>query len=92
MTDIDAVEIDTVIIRAPGGAEIKWRTQRMLSLGAGAELAADIANSNVDVHDIEQLLEAGCPLELAWTITQPVDVKPTTVDFTREPASGNDSD
>jgi len=92
MTDTNAVETDTVIIRAPGGAEIKWRTQRMLSLGAGAELAADIADSTVDVHDIEQLLEAGCSLELAWTITRPVDVKPTAVDFTREPASGNDSD
>jgi hypothetical protein len=45
----------------------------MLSLGAGPELAADIANSNVDVHDIERLLGAGCSLELAWTITQPVD-------------------
>jgi hypothetical protein len=92
MTDTNAIQTDTVIIRAPGGAEIKWRTQRMLSLGAGAELAADVANSNVDVHDIEQLLEAGCSLELAWTITQPVDVKPAAVDFTREPASGNDPD
>jgi hypothetical protein len=92
MTDTNPVSTDAVIIRAPGGAEIKWRTQRMLSLGAGAELAADVANSSVDVHDIERLLGAGCPLELAWTITQPVDVKPTAVDFTREPASGNDSD
>jgi hypothetical protein len=25
------------------------------------------------VHDIERLLKAGCPLELAWTITKPVD-------------------
>jgi hypothetical protein len=90
MTDTNAVETGTVIIRAPGGPEIKWRTQRMVSLGAGAELAADIANSNVDVHDIEQLLEAGCSLELAWSITQPVDPKPTAVDYTRESASGND--
>jgi len=92
MRDTNAVETDTVIIRAPDGAEIKWRTQRMLSLGAGAELAADIASSNVDVHDIERLLGAGCPLELAWTITQPVDVKPTVVHITQEPASGNESD
>jgi hypothetical protein len=91
MTDTDAVQTDTVIIRAPGGAEIKWRTQRMLSLGAGAELAADIANSNVDVHDIERLLGAGCPLELAWTITQPVDTRPTAVDITQKPASRSGS-
>lgn len=92
MTDTNAVKTETVIIRAPGGAEIKWRTQRMLSLGAGAELAADIANSNVDVHDIERLLGAGCPLDLAWTITQPVDIKPTAVAFTQDSASGSDSD
>jgi hypothetical protein len=92
MTDTNAVETGTVIIRASGGAEIEWRTQRMLSLGAGAELAADVANSNVDVHDIERLLGAGCPLELAWTITRPVDAKPTAVDIAQEPASGNDSD
>jgi hypothetical protein len=92
MTDTDAIKTDTVIIRAPGGAEIKWRTQRMLSLGAGKELAADVANSSVDVHDIERLLGAGCSLELAWTITQPVDAEPTTVGTTLEPASGNDSD
>ena len=44
-----------------------------LSLGADSELASEIADSEVDVHDIERLLKAGCPLALAWTITQPVD-------------------
>jgi hypothetical protein len=69
---------DTVIIRAPGGAEIRWRTQRMVSLGADAELAAKIADSDADVHEIERLLKAGCTLELAWTIMRPVD-KPSSV-------------
>jgi hypothetical protein len=64
---------DTVIIRAPGGPEISWRRQRLVSLGASAELAATIAESDVDVHDIARLLKAGCPLELAWTILRPVD-------------------
>jgi hypothetical protein len=67
---------DTVIIRAPGGAEIRWRTQRMVSLGADAEFAAKIADSDADVHDIERLLKAGCSLELAWTITRPVEKPP----------------
>jgi hypothetical protein len=79
MTKTTASTDDTVIIRAPGGAEIKWRTQRMVSLGADAELAAKVADSDADVHDIERLLKAGCTLELAWTITQPVD-KPPSVD------------
>jgi hypothetical protein len=64
--------LDTMIIRVPGGSEIVWRTRRMLSLGADSELAAEIADSEVDVHDIERLLKAGCSLELAWTITKPL--------------------
>jgi len=91
MADTNAITIGTVIIRAPGGEEIRWRTQRMMSLGADAELAAKIANSNADVHDIERLLEAGCPLELAWTITQPVDEPHAGLDDAREPVSGDDS-
>jgi hypothetical protein len=79
MTESNAITNDTVIIRAPGGPEILWRTRRMLSLGADAELAAEIAVSDADVHEIERLLKAGCPLALAWTITQPVD-EPESVD------------
>ena len=73
---IASAQDDTVIIRAPGGAEIRWRTQRMVCLGADPELAAKIAESNADLHDIERLLKAGCTLELAWTIMRPVDKPP----------------
>jgi len=76
MSKTTAITDDTVIIRVQGSAEISWRTQRMVSLGADADLAAKIADSDADVHDIERLLKAGCPLELAWTIMRPVD-KPT---------------
>lgn len=77
---------DTVIIRVPGSPEILWRTQRMVSLGADAELAASIANSDADVHDIERLLEAGCTLELAWTITRPIEEQPNVADVAVDPA------
>ena len=77
MTKTTVSRDDTVIIRVPGGAEIKWRTRRMLSLGAEAELTARIAESDADVHDIERLLKAGCPLELAWAIVQPVEKPPS---------------
>jgi hypothetical protein len=76
MTETNATTSDAVIIRVPGGPEIIWRTRRMVSLGADAELAAKIADSDADVHEIERLLKAGCPLELAWTITQPDDKPP----------------
>ena len=72
MSDTHAIG-GTVDIRAPGGPEILWRTQRMVSLGADAELTASIASSDADVHDIERLLKAGCSLELAWTITKPIE-------------------
>jgi hypothetical protein len=49
-------------------AEIKWRWFRCVKLGAGDELATEIASSDVDVHSIEWLMNEGCPLEVAWRI------------------------
>ena len=72
MSETKAPTEGTVVIRTPGGPEIKWRTLRMIGLGADPELAATIAASDADVHDIERLLKTGCPLELAWQITQPL--------------------
>jgi hypothetical protein len=89
MSETNSITNDTVIINAPGGPEISWRTRRMLSLGADAELAAKVADSEVDIHDIERLLKAGCTLELAWTITQPVGKLPAPV---RADSSTPDSD
>ena len=86
MTKTTASMDDTVIIRAPGGAEIKWRTRRMVSLGADAEFAATIADSDADVHDIERLLKAGCPLDVAWSIVKPVE-EATPVVAVAEPAT-----
>ena len=90
MTRRNLIRSDTVIIRTPGGAEVAWRAQRMRSLGADAELAARIADSDADVHDIERLLEAGCTLELAWTIVRPVHEPRAVLDVTEESASGDE--
>jgi hypothetical protein len=76
MDTIAGAHDDAVIIRGPGGAEIRWRPQRMVCLGADPGLAAKIADSDADVHDIERLLKAGCTLDLAWTIMRPVDEPP----------------
>jgi hypothetical protein len=80
MSERDAIPNNTVIIRAAGSREIIWRTRRMISLGADAELAADIAGSTADLHDIERLLDAGCPLHLAWAIMRPFDEPVTVID------------
>jgi hypothetical protein len=37
------------------------------------------------VHDIERLLKAGCPLDVAWSIVRPVDEATHAV--VAEPAS-----
>ena len=92
MADMNAIATDTVIIREPGGTELRWRAQRMASLGADATLAAEIANSRADVHDIERLLDAGCPLELAWAITRPVSEPEAAVTTTQEASSSENSD
>lgn len=91
MDETNAIATDTVIIRAPGGADIRWRTQRMTSLGAEEALAVEIANSTADVHEIERLLEAGCPLDLAWTIVRPMSEPPTVVTVAQAPVSDDDS-
>jgi hypothetical protein len=90
MTETNPITTDTVIIRAPGGDEIRWRTQRMVSLGADAALAATIANSDADVHDIERLLKAGCPLDVAWTITRPSNEPQAGLDTEAEAVSPDD--
>ena len=91
MTEPKAIATDTVIIREPGGTEVRWRIQRMTSLGAPAALAAEIANSYADVHEIERLLEAGCPLELAWAIARPMIEPATVVVASREPGLVDES-
>ena len=92
MTETSPITTDTIIIRAPGGEEIRWRTQRMVSLGADPALAAAIADSLVDVHDIERLLKAGCPLDVAWTITRPSSEPEGALDGVVEPVSADDED
>jgi hypothetical protein len=80
MTNTTEPGSDTVLIRVPGGPEIAWRTQRLVSLGADAGLAAEIADTAADVHDIEALLKAGCPLDVAWEIVKPLTPAPVTVE------------
>jgi hypothetical protein len=81
---------DTIIIRDSDGEEVKWRTRRMVSLGADAALAAAIAKSRVDVHDIERLLKAGCPLDVAWTITRPSDEPKVSPDGVADSVTADD--
>ena len=53
---------------------VAWRTQRLLAAGfprpLGRRLAAD---ARVDVHALLELVDRGCPPQLAARITAPLD-------------------
>ena len=45
-----------------------WRTERLIALGYELREAAYLAISDVDVHELERLIEKGCPTETAVRI------------------------
>jgi hypothetical protein len=58
----------------PGGQIAGWREQRLRHAGVEAELAAAIASDcAIDLHAMIELIERGCPPELALRILAPFD-------------------
>lgn len=47
---------------------VRWRTQRLLEIGYELREAARLAFSRIDIHDLERLVDRGCPLETAVRI------------------------
>lgn len=47
---------------------LAWRTLRFLDLAFDEMSAALLAESRADVHDVEKLIAAGCPLAIALKI------------------------
>ena len=47
---------------------VRWRTQRLLRIGYELREAARLAFSRIDIHELEQLVGRGCPLETAVRI------------------------
>ena len=47
---------------------VRWRTRRLLEIGYELREAARLAFSRIDIHDLEQLVVRGCPLETAVRI------------------------
>jgi hypothetical protein len=46
----------------------RWRTERLLALGFSLRKSAFLALTEVDVHELERLIAAGCPRETAVRI------------------------
>ena len=40
---------------------LRWRTERLIALGYELREAAFLAISRVDIHELERLIEKGCP-------------------------------
>jgi hypothetical protein len=40
---------------------LRWRTERLLALGYELREAAFLAISQIDLHELEQLIGRGCP-------------------------------
>lgn len=51
----------------------EWRRSRLIDAGFPAVLAATLADTRVDVHALLQLVDRGCPPELAARILAPLD-------------------
>ena len=48
--------------------DIRWRARRLLKIGYEPHEVAGLALSRIDIHELEQLIGEGCPLETAVRI------------------------
>jgi hypothetical protein len=59
---------------APSHAIVVWRRGRLLEAGFVPVLAAELAeDSRVDLHAVFDLIDRGCPPDLAARILAPLD-------------------
>ena len=66
-----------------------WRLCRLLDLGYGMTQAEELAADGTDVHQLEELVVRGCPLDLAARILAPLEQHPRVL-FVLEPSTGAD--
>jgi hypothetical protein len=58
---------------APRDQLEEWRRRRLIAAGFGEQLAAELTNSGVDLHELLVLVDCGCPPQLAARILAPLD-------------------
>jgi Fe2+ transport system protein FeoA len=59
MDELDVHELEPRL--AERAAVERWRAKRLIALGFGYGEARRLALSDVDVHELERLIEMGCP-------------------------------
>lgn len=47
---------------------LDWRQHEFERLGYATDDASALAETRIDIHDMQKLLDSGCPRELAWRI------------------------
>jgi hypothetical protein len=56
---------------------VSWRSERLLAAGFPEELARRIAcDPRYDLHAVLELVDRGCPAELAVRIVAPLEQRP----------------
>jgi hypothetical protein len=64
----------TTHLAAPSGEVAEWRRARLLAAGFSTRLATDLAEDcSIDLHALLELIDRGCPPELAARIHAPLD-------------------
>jgi hypothetical protein len=59
---------------APASPVVEWRRERLLGAGFASDLATRLAQDRaIDVHAVLELVDRGCPAELAARILAPLD-------------------
>jgi hypothetical protein len=52
-----------------GNTEVlSWRERRLVMMGFDSERASEVARTMLDLHELEHLVERGCPLPTAVAI------------------------
>jgi hypothetical protein len=49
---------------------LSWRQERLVTMGFDPERASDIAQTTLDLYELEHLLGRGCPPQTAVAILQ----------------------
>lgn len=63
----------TECLRASGTVDVAaWRRCRLLDAGFPPPLAEQLAIGHLDLHELLQLVDRGCPPELAVRILEPI--------------------
>jgi hypothetical protein len=75
----------------PGAEWFRWRVGRLRKAGFPAELAERLAHEErVDLHELLELVDRGCPPHLAERILTPLEDAPHPTAGRQEPTSSPD--